>query len=347
MWTFRPAARAWRGADAAAPVAFHSALPGYTPTRLVELPALAGELGVGRVLVKDESARLGLPAFKILGASWAVRRLLETSTPGALVAASDGNHGRALARVAAWHGLPARIYLPSGVHPAAHAAIEAEDATVIDVPGSYDTAVAAAAADAETSDGALVQDTAWAGYEKIPGWIVEGYLTLFAELDDQLTAAPGLVIVPAGVGSLAQAAVTHYRRAGLGAAPALLAVEPDTAACVLASLAHGELRAVATTATIMAGLNCGTVSCSAWPLLRAGLDAACSISDHAAAVAAADLARLGVPAGPCGAAPLAAAREVLTDPDRARQLGVTCHSVVVLLCTEGQAANPVLKGERS
>ncbi|HEU5266168.1 MAG TPA: pyridoxal-phosphate dependent enzyme, partial [Jatrophihabitans sp.] len=236
-WTFRPAARSWRAPVAAgAPVAFHASLPGYVPTPLVELPELAGELGVGRLLVKDESARLGLPAFKILGASWAVHQILRTGTPRAVLTASDGNHGWALARVAAQHRLPARVYLPEGVHPAVRAAVAAEGATVVDVPGSYDAAVAAAAADADAGGGVLVQDTAWAGYDEIPGWIVQGYLTLFAELDAQLRAAPDLVIVPAGVGSLAQAAVTHYRRPGLTAAPALLTVEPDGAACVLESL---------------------------------------------------------------------------------------------------------------
>jgi diaminopropionate ammonia-lyase len=341
-WTFRPWARAWRCSAGArtAPVAFHEALAGYAPTPLVELPVLARELGVGRVLVKDESTRLGLPAFKVLGVSWAVRRILDTSTPRALVTASDGNHGWALARVAARHGLGARVYLPDGVRPAVRAAIAAEGATVIDVSGSYDTAVRAAAADADSDGGVLVQDTAWAGYEQIPGWIVEGYLTLFAELDAQLPAGPDLVIVPVGVGSLAQAATSHYRRRALEKAPALLAVEPDAAACLLDNLRHDRLRTVATGATIMTGLNCGTVSRLAWPVLRAGLDAACSVSDRAAAAAAADLVRLGVPAGPCGAASLAAARDVLTDPNRAAQLGVTADSVVVLLCTEGQAANP-------
>ena len=63
--------------------AFHQRLPGYAPTPLRDVPALATARGVGRVLVKDESSRLGLPAFKVLGASWAVARLVglgETTT---------------------------------------------------------------------------------------------------------------------------------------------------------------------------------------------------------------------------------------------------------------------------
>jgi diaminopropionate ammonia-lyase len=342
-WTFRPGAREWRGpATTSEPAAFHAALPGYAPTPLVDIPALAAELRVGRVLVKDESSRLGLPAFKILGVSWAVHRFIaRDNTPAALVTATDGNHGRALARVARQRGLPARIYVPDGVHPAAVAAIEAEGAAVTRVAGTYDDAVARAAADAAESGAALIQDTAWRGYTEIPGWIVEGYATLFTEIDTQLGAThPDLVVVPVGVGSLAQAAVAHYRRAGLTHAPAMLSVEPDTAACVLASLVRDEAVTIVTGATIMAGLNCGTPSELAWPVLRNGLDAAGAVTDAQAATAAHDLAQHGVAAGPCGAAALAAARSALADDQRRAQLGITETSIVVLLSTEGSAANP-------
>ena len=44
------------------------------------MPALAEAAGVARVLVKDESSRMGLPAFKILGASWATYRVLVRPT---------------------------------------------------------------------------------------------------------------------------------------------------------------------------------------------------------------------------------------------------------------------------
>src|ERR1700723_3023851 len=118
--------------DAAA--AFHRALPGYAPTPLGEAPALAAELGVGRLFIKDESARFDLGAFKFLGASWAGFRAVAARTgyagPAALdglqahlrgrdpaadlalVTATDGNHGRAVARTARLLGLPARVYLP-------------------------------------------------------------------------------------------------------------------------------------------------------------------------------------------------------------------------------------------
>ena len=150
---------------------FHRGLAEYAPTRLVDLPALAAELGVGRVLVKDESHRLGLPAFKSLGASWAIHRALRArlrsdaegsgGSPVTLVAATDGNHGRAVARFARLLGHRARIFVPDGVHPAAVQAIRDEGADVTTVPADYDEAVRTAARCAADSGGVLVQDTAW------------------------------------------------------------------------------------------------------------------------------------------------------------------------------------------
>jgi diaminopropionate ammonia-lyase len=137
--------------------------------------------------------------------------------------------------------------------------------------------------------------------------------------------------------------VAHYRGqpAGGRPGPAVLTVEPDTAACVLASLRSGELRSVPTPGTVMAGLNCGTPSRVAWPVLAAGLDAAIAVPDNAARQAAADLARLAVSSGPSGAASLAGVRAALTGPDsgkRREDLAVTPSSVLVLLSTEGSAA---------
>src|SRR5579859_5891789 len=160
-WFCRPAARRWRASapETGAP-AFHAELPGYRPTELTELPALAAELGVGRVFVKDESTRMGLGAFKVLGASWAVARLLgedgrvtlgevrrgAAAHPVELVTATDGNHGRAVAWMARLLGLEARVFVPDVVSARARAAIAAEGATVTVGGGSYDEAVRSAAA---------------------------------------------------------------------------------------------------------------------------------------------------------------------------------------------------------
>ncbi|MGB1079645.1 MAG: diaminopropionate ammonia-lyase [Candidatus Nanopelagicales bacterium] len=330
---------------------FHRSLDRYAATPLMDLPALARDLNVGRVVAKDESSRLGLPAFKALGASWAIERILrthaETSGTTTIVTATDGNHGRAVAHFARHFGHRSLIFIPDGVHPSAVQAIQDEGADVREVGGSYDDAVSAAASAATAPGHVLVQDTAWEGYEQIPGWIVDGYATLFAEADEQLTALTAgsasvdLVLVPTGVGSLLQAALTHYRSAGDAR---VVSVEPTEAACIVPSIDAGEPVTVETGVTVMSGLNCGTPSLLAWPLIRDGLDGAVSIDDSPAVTAAWDLADLDVPTGPCGGSGLAAARFLLTGPgsrERRKHLRVDETSTVLLIITEGSAANPL------
>ena len=352
-WFSNPPARRWTlpgGADGAVRE-FHRSMAGYAPTPLVDLPGLAAELGVGRLLVKDESSRLGLPAFKILGASWACRQTLERQPGAHLVTATDGNHGRAVARMARELGTTATVFVPDVMLESTAALIASEGAEVVRLDGDYDHAVRAAAEHAAAAPGrALVQDTAWEGYEEVPQWIVDGYDTLLTEVDEALGRRPDLVAVPVGVGSLAQAVVAHYRRGsdvadhrpddgGLAGPPprltSVLSVEPTTAACVLASLRDGIPTSVPTGATVMAGLNCGTVSTLAWPVLRDGCDAAVTVPDEAALAASRDLGSLGVSSGPCGAATLAGVRAVLSDPARRADLHLPEDAVVVLLSTEG------------
>ncbi|MFF5262611.1 pyridoxal-phosphate dependent enzyme [Actinomadura viridis] len=377
-WYARPYARAWRCPPAPGEaVRFHRALPGYAPTPLAEVPELAAELGVERVFVKDESARLGLPAFTTLGVSWGIHRALArhygvrpdpaadadptaalkavaaAHPPVRLVAAAGGDHGRAVARTARLLGLPAQVFVPDGLTPPTAAAVRAEGAELTEVAGPYGEtlrqAVSASTSDLRASGRArgtaprplLVPDTAWPGHEDVPGWIVEGYSTLFAEIDAQLRdagAAPaGLVAVPVGAGSLAQAAVVHHR-GGTGTAPAptLLAVEAQAAACVLASLVRGHAVNVPPGKTIMAALDRPAPSSLAWPYLEGGLDAAVAVADEAAARAAGDLTALGVPAGPCGGAALAGVRAALSGGHRA-SLAPGHEGTVVLLSTDGVA----------
>lgn len=354
-----PGARSWRTDRVGDEViAFHRSLPGYAQTRLVSLPAIADELGVANVVVKEESARFGLPAFKILGASYAISRalsarhghdhalplnelraLISASRPIELIAATDGNHGRAVAYTARLLGLPSRIFTPVDITEDAKRAIAAEGAATVDLALPYDDVVRAAAAAAEAEgDGALlVQDTSWTGYEQIPQWIVDGYSTVFDEVAEQLSDAGidrlDVVVVPVGVGSLAQAAVRHYRSGTSD--PSVVSVEPEAAPAVIASLHAGRPVTVGTGTTIMAGLNCGTPSQVAWPTLRSGLDAAVVVTDDETTAAVHDLADLGVDSGPCGAAALAGVRTF------ARESYLPPNANVLLLSTESRSANPL------
>ncbi len=338
------------------PRAFHRRLPGYAVTPLVEAPRLAGRLGVARVLVKNESHRLELPSYKILGASWAIYREVRDVfgiDPGdwhdvaglaralrragrlTLAAATDGNHGRAVAHVAALLGWASHIYVPAGTAASRIEGIASEGASVTVVDGSYDDAVARSAQDAGKRT-LVISDTAWPGYERVPQRVVEGYSTIFWELEEQLAGAqqPTVLAVQMGVGSLAAAAVLHYRT-GDRARPRIVGVEPADAACVLASARAGEVTEVpAPHRSIMAGLNCGLPSPLALPLLDAGIDDFVATADDDARWAMRELASAGVEAGESGAAGLAgllAAHERGLGPE----LGLTRDATVMLLCTEG------------
>lgn len=163
-------------------------------------------------------------------------------------------------------------------------------------------------------------------------WIVDGYSTMLQEVDKQVldtVAKPAsLVVFPVGVGSLAQAVIAHYKNPTRSTP--LLAVEADTAACLLQSLENGMITSIPTENSIMCGLNCGTVSSTAWPMLRDGIDVATTVTDLESHQAVLRLQSLGISVGPCGAAPLAALESMGPRP-----LNLDSSSVVVLLCTEG------------
>jgi len=335
--------------------AFHRRLAGYAPTPLLDMPALASRCGVGRVVVKAEVSRLGLPAFKVLGASWATYRVLcerlgdepawattddlakvvaDSLGPLRLVTATDGNHGRAVAHVAGLLQLGATILVPDGTAAARIEGIAGEGAEVVVIDGTYDDAVRAAAAMA--SDRVLVvSDTSWPGYDQVPRWVIEGYTTIFDEIAEQLSATPDVVVVPLGVGALGATAASVLRSGvAPGSGPLLVGVEPLTAACVAAAVEAGEVVEVpGPHRSIMAGLNCGLASELALPALRSGFSAFVAIDDDRARDAMRALAEVGLDVGETGAAALAALT-ALVDEHRAT-FPLPEDATILLLATEG------------
>lgn len=345
-----------------APYAFHRKLPGYTPTPLLEAPSLAHQLNIGRVWVKCEQDRLGLPAFKILGASWATYRALEMRLgtalpwttlaelraivaplqPMTLAAATDGNHGRAVARVAHWLGFDAHIFVPLGTSPARIAAIRDEGATVTVIDGTYDDAVARSAAEA-SSHCLVISDTSWPGYEDVPRAVIDGYSTMCWEVQDQLAEhgaeMPDLIAIQMGVGALAAAVVRYFRRGDSDHRPVFVGVEPLNAACVLRSIAAGHIVEVAGPHdSIMAGLNCGQPSLVAWPTVSTGIDLFVAVDDERARIAMRSLAAAGIVAGETGAAGLAGIDEVLDGAGAAdirERLRINRSTSLLIFVTEG------------
>ena len=343
-------------------IRFHRRLPGYEETPLVDAPKLAGALGVGKVFVKDESSRLGLPAFKVLGASWAVYRALEERLgesfgdweeigeleerleplrPLSLVAATDGNHGRAVARVARLLDLGAKIFVPEDMAAARREAIAGEGAEVIVVDGTYDEAVERSAGEAGER-GLVISDMSWPGYERIPSWVIEGYSTMLWEIDDELERrneeGPDLVIVQVGVGAFAAAVARHFRSPRMSPRPKLVGVEPVNADCLLESVAAGRIVSVpGPHDSTMSGLNCGRPSLVAWPIVSRGIDLLVAVDDKPAHEAMRLAAESGVVSGETGAAGLGGLLEILRaeGAEFRRTLGVGGETRILLFNCEG------------
>jgi len=335
-----------------APAVFHETLPGFAPTSLRPAPECAKALGVRSVHVKDESMRVGMPAFKILGASWATYRVMMAHfgrTPSAapslaelrelvrasgqdltLVAATDGNHGRAVARMAKLLGLESIILVPQSMVESRKKAIARNGAQVRVVPGDYDLAIQESAALADETH-IVVSDTSWEGYTEAPKWVIDGYSTMLNEVIARVEAGhapePSVVVAQMGVGAFSAAVAAAFapRPARL-----LVGVEPVTADCVTASVEAGEMTTLPDLpGTAMAGLDCGTPSLTAWPDNLYGFDHLVTVTDEDAEEATRLLYRDYINAGESGAAGLAALLA------HGQELGLTPQDDVLVFLTEG------------
>ena len=344
--------------------AFHSSFPQYAPTPLAELSALAAQMGLKSLLVKDESQRFGLNAFKVLGGSYAIARHIaarlglrpEEMTFAALrsdaaraalgnavfFTATDGNHGRGVAWTARELGCRAMVRMPKGTAKSRVENIRALGAEVTVEDCNYDGCVRLAARQArETAGGVLVQDTAWPGYEQIPLHIMQGYLTMALEADEQMEAPPTHVFLQAGVGSMAAAVAAYFEQAHPQDPPKIILVEPTAADCFFRSAAKGEITAVkGDMPTMMAGLACGEPSPIAWDILKGLTAAYLSCEDAAAARGMRALARplagdRAIVSGESGAATMGALLDAAADEKAREALGLDGNARVLLFSTEG------------
>lgn len=296
--------------------AFHESFPEYSVTPLAHLRALSETVGLGGLYVKDESYRFGLNAFKVLGGSHCLgqyvgKRLGTGLCPFAeltndetreklgkltFVTATDGNHGRGIAWTANRLGQQSVVYMPAGSADERLRNIQmyATEASITDV--NYDDTVRIAAQKAEENGWVLVQDTTWPGYEEIPLWIMQGYLTMAREAIGQMNGVrPTHVFLQAGVGAMAGALAAFFAQVYGEDRPKIIVVEPEQADCFYRSAEAGELRTVGGALdTIMAGLACGEPCTIGWEILRSCADWFVSMPDW---VAAHGMRVLGAPMG--------------------------------------------------
>ena len=351
---------------------FHESVDGYAATPLVSLSKLAGSLGIKNLYVKDESSRFGLNAFKSLGATWALARILgeKLGQPVPLldfsffkqpaikekignmvfVTATDGNHGRGLAWAARLFGCKAVIFMPAGTVNSRIENIQKEGARVHITDKNYDDTVRLAAGAAKENGWTIVQDTAWEGYEKIPAWIVQGYTTMAAESLEQITEKgfdiPTHLFVQAGVGSMAAAVLGYYANQMNQDCPSFFIMESDQADCLYQSALFddGRPRAVGGDLnTIMAGLACGEANPFAWQILRDFSTGFVSCSDGVAVRGMQILANPGtydrpIVSGESGAVGPGLVHCLMTDPkfsDLKEKMKLTRDSSVLCFSTEG------------
>jgi diaminopropionate ammonia-lyase len=266
---------------------FHKSLPEYNPTPLHKLEGLASKLGVKEIWIKDEAYRFGLNSFKVLGASFAIHKSMEENPlVQTFCTATDGNHGRAVAWSARKYNRKAVIYIPQNTVQIRIDNIKKEGAEVIVVKGTYDDAVELAIKESKENNWMLVQDSSWEGYEEIPNMIVAGYTTIFKEIEIENTEKFDFIFLQAGVGSFPASAVLYYQNLNRNNASKFICVEPEKADCLFQSAKAGKFTSTnASLDSIMAGLNCGTPSKTAWEILKNSVSVFMTISDNYSEIA--------------------------------------------------------------
>ena len=338
--------------------------PGYQPTPLVSLTALAAKIGVGGILYKDEGARFGLGSFKALGGSYAAQRVLQRQISArlghevsledirtgtyrseaaeiTLVSATDGNHGRSLAWGCQRFGAPCRIYIHAEVSEGRAQAMRDLGADVIRIAGDYDASVILAKQEAADNGWFVVSDTSWEGYSQPPRDVMAGYGVMTQEICDSLEQAPTHVFLQGGVGGLAAGVVAGLRQHWGAQAPRVVIVEPELAACLFESGRTGEATTFAIeTETLMAGLSCGEPSGMAWEILSEEVSDFLTIPESLVAPSVRLLARplpgdTAIEAGESAIAGLAALIAAREDAELSRKLGLTAEARVLLIGSEG------------
>lgn len=311
-----PGARRFPKGDPSGVSGLLARCPAHAPTPLADMPGLAKRLGVARLHIKDERARMGLGSFKALGAAHAIAVAAaaavgegpwERALAGqAFIAASAGNHGLSVAAGARVFGARAIIFLAETVPEAFAARLRAKGAEVVRAGATYEDSMAAAEAAAEAGAGTLLSDSSWPGYEDLPAQVMEGYLQLAAEAAEQIDSPPTHVFLQAGVGGLAAAVAAHVR-ATWGAGPTIVVVEPEAAPALLESIRAGGMVTAQGPVSAMGRLDCKTPSMIALAGLARDADLFVTISEEEASLAARVLDMHGLATTPSGAAGLAAA----------------------------------------
>ncbi|XP_023338649.1 uncharacterized protein LOC111709254 [Eurytemora carolleeae] len=343
---------------------YHKSLPGYSVTPLINLANLARRIGVDSIMVKDESKRFQLNAFKVLGSSFALAKYILGDSEtiryqdavekgcniSTLVSATDGNHGYSLAHVANLYQLSSKIFMPKGTVPERAERIRRLRADVEVTEYNYDQCVEIAKLFAESNGGLFVQDTALESdtemEKRIPLSIMQGYTTILQEIINSCPDySPSHIFLQCGVGSFA-GALAAYISNNERLHSKIVCVEPNKADCFFLSAQKKDgfpSSVLGDMDSIMAGLCCGVPSVQAWPILRRSASWFVSCSDSVTRRGMRIFANplpgdTRIVSGESGAVTMGLLYTILTDKKYENiktELGLDINSRVLLISTEG------------
>jgi diaminopropionate ammonia-lyase len=353
--------------------AHHESYDHYNQTKLVALDALADNLMLDKIYVKDESARFRLNSFKVLGAAYAIgkslaekldediknlpfevlkERVKKELTGIELAATTDGNHGRGVAWIGKKLGLKVHIYMPKGTTENRLQHILDQDAIGTVTEMNYDETVRWLALKAQEENWLIIQDTAWEGYLDVPIWIMQGYSTIARETIDELKEIPTHIFIQAGVGAFAGIMAEAFYNAYKEKCPKIVIVEAEAANCFYQGAVEGK-KVIKTGElnTIMAGLACGEPNPIGYNILMQLAEGFISAPDWAAANG---MRILGNPlsgddlitSGESGAVGIGALESIMTHEEYKyirEGLGLNASSRVLTFSTEGDTDHEVYR----
>ncbi|WP_410985049.1 diaminopropionate ammonia-lyase [Bacillus cereus] len=341
-------------------VKFHSSIEGYQPTPLLEMPVLSKDLGIKKIYVKDESSRFGIKSFKGLGASYSIFQIVKTlwekeyHSPfhvldiwndekikklGQLTfaAATDGNHGKAVAWFSKLINQNAVIYMPSSSSQSRINAIKEEGGKVVLIDGSFDECVKRCNIDSTVNGWQIVSDTSYPGNMENPKNVLLGYTTIYKEIDQCINEEFDYIFIPTGVGGVAAAGALYFNYYKNSRKTKLVTVEPESSDCLYESLKNNKPSyCTGIQDSIMVGLNCGFPSLSSWEILRNSVYLSLVIPDKYAIQGMRKYHDVGIVSGETGSGSLAGVLSILDKQNKSLADKMELkNSTILILNTEG------------
>ena len=252
----------------------------YNPTPLILLNKLSNDLNLKNIFYKDESKRFDLKSFKALGGAYAVEKISNGKKDIVISTATAGNHGRSVAWGSQRLGLKCKIFISENVSDARGKAMEKLGAEVIKVKGNYENSLNECIKQSNKNNWQIVQDVAWENYMQVPKYTMAGYAVMMKEIADQIDNNKIThVFLQAGVGGMAGGMIAGIARY-LQNIPTVIIVEPDSAACVMASIKAERIKKInIEKESLMGGMSCGEVSLVPWEILKNSIKYCVSLPD--------------------------------------------------------------------